>query len=120
MLLFFPVFGTILMNEELQHSFSRILNNALARKIGNIFYSIPNNELLFSGTTGGLYKMFLLFCLLLSGFGLSRSDTPCHCLYEDIRGDWIFHETARVDTRHNISCDTLGKLYRERNFEFKL
>lgn len=38
-----------------------------------------------------------------------EADTPANCMYEDIRGEWIFYEGPR-DGDSRIDCDSpLGK-----------
>lgn len=60
-------------------------------------------------------SQMLAVLLLASVIGLSAADTPAHCLYEDVRGTWIFYETERSGD-NTINCDNLGPIVHVKNF----
>ncbi len=47
---------------------------------------------------------FALVAVLIAGV---NADTPANCSYEDIKGNWVFHETARGNQK-SINCSEKG------------
>jgi len=58
-------------------------------------------------------SLCLLSALLLVGINHVTADNPTDCRYEQIKGDWIFYETARDQTTDNVNCDELGEIAKE-------
>ena len=41
-------------------------------------------------------------------FVLSKADLPVYCRFQDVKGMWVFSETARNNS-HDVSCEEIVK-----------
>ncbi|ESO10294.1 hypothetical protein HELRODRAFT_91967 [Helobdella robusta] len=64
-------------------------------------------------------SLLALSLFLFVGAGLSVADTPVSCMYEDIRGKWVFY-VGNGGYDNNINCSTMGYEVSKILFQYKL
>jgi cathepsin C len=57
------------------------------------------------------YLAFIACCA-----SIAIADTPANCTYEDIRGQWVFHEGPRRNDK-TVNCSANGWV-RTKNFDY--